>query len=423
MRKSRFLEAVKLTQEVLDDFIFMCEARAKPGYFTRVGKNKLSFKTTILFMLNFVRKSLQYELDNFFEVIDKEKVAISKQGFTAARKKIKPEAFMYLFNMIADWFYEQGSYKTYMGYRLCAIDAAILEINNSKKLRDVYNSAKGTSVELARGMTSCIYDIENNIIVKALITKCTAPEREVATQLIEMLRKSGSKNDLLLFDRGYPSIDFFFYLMSVHTKFVIRIPNNYYKNKIDSTLADQTIRFEKQGSEITLRVIKFELDSGIEEILVTNLMDTSLDVKHFKSLYFKRWGIEVKYDELKNKLEIQKFTGDSKETIEQDFYASMFLANMVSLVKQEADELIEIEHSMKKLKHQYTVNINILIGKLKDKLLVILLETLEELRLIMYQKILKEVIRNKVPKRPGRKFIRRKSLKANKNCMNRKTCI
>jgi hypothetical protein len=421
--KSKFLEAVEVTQKLLDDFIFMCDSRVKPTYFTREGNNKVDFKSTILFMLNFVRRSLQFELDHFFELFHKGEKVISKQGFTAARRKIKPEAFIELSRTIVDWFYNRNDYKTFMGFRLCAIDASIFEINNSQRLRDAYNSAKGTSVELARAMASCIYDIENNMIVKAIITKCTAGERDVAIQLIEMLKASGSKNDLLLFDRGYPSIDFFFYLMESSVKFVIRIPNNYYKKRIDPSLSDQTIRFERKGESICLRVLKFELDSGVEEILISNLTDDTMDVKTFKSLYFKRWGIETKYDELKNKLQIQKFTGDTPASIKQDFYASIFLSNMASLVKQEADEMIAKEQKQKNLKHEYTVNTNILIGKLKNKLVQIILEKSPRKRKSLYKKLMEEINRNRSPIRPGRKFIRKNSLKANKNCLNQRPCI
>lgn len=423
MVKSKFLEAVKVTQELLDDFIFMCEARVKPSYFTREGQNKLNFKTTILFMLNFVRRSLQLELNQFFELLNLEELAISKQGFSAARMKIKSGAFLKLHTTIVDWFYNQEGYKTFMGYRLCAIDASIFEINNSQRLRDAYNCAKGTSVELARGMASCIYDIENNMIVKALITKCTSAERDVAKLLINMLKESGLKNDLLLFDRGYPSVDFFLFLMEAGVKFVIRVPINNYKRRIDFSLSDQTIRFDKKGKTICLRALKFELDSGVEEVLFTNLMDDSMDIDMFKSLYFRRWGIETKYDELKNKLHIQKFTGDTPTSIEQDFYASVFLANMASLVKQEADAMIAQVHKDKNLKHEYKVNMNTLYGDLKKNLILIILEKNARKRISMYNKLLINISRNRVPIRPDRKFIRRNSLRANKNCLNQKSCF
>lgn len=45
-----------------------------------------------------------------------------------------------------------------------------------------------------------------------------------------------------------------------------------------------------------VRIIKFDLESGVEEVLLTNLFDESITVGDFKKLYFMRWGIEIKYD-------------------------------------------------------------------------------------------------------------------------------
>ncbi len=45
-----------------------------------------------------------------------------------------------------------------MVFRLFAIDASILEMNNSKRLKDAFGVAKGSSVELARAMASyCLF--------------------------------------------------------------------------------------------------------------------------------------------------------------------------------------------------------------------------------------------------------------------------
>lgn len=423
MEKSKFLEAVVIIQKLLDDFIFMCEARVKPTYFTREGNNKLNFKMTILFLLNFVRKSLQFEIDDFFNIFLKGESKISKQGFTAARRKIKPEAFIKLHQTLVDWFYNQNDFKTFMGYRLCAIDASILEINNSKRLRDTYSSSKGTSVELARAKASCIYDIENNMIIKALITKYTVGEREIAKQLIDMLMASGLKNDLLLFDRGYPSFDFFLYLRDSGVKFVIRISSNSYRGYMKPNIHDQIFEMKSKKKKIQIRGLRIFLNSGVEEILFTNLFEESLDVQAFKSLYFKRWGIETKYDELKNKLQIQKFTGDEQALVEQDFYASIFLSNMASLIQQEADEIISNDQQHKNLKYDYAANRNILIGKLKDNFIKIILERNPKKRRKMYKNLLNEIQRNRSPKRPGREFKRKTRLKANKNCLNQRPCI
>ncbi len=70
MKKSKFLEAVEVCRNVLNDYGFMCDSRTKSPYFSRKG-SKLTFVNTVLFALNLVTKTLQIELDNFFELIDK----------------------------------------------------------------------------------------------------------------------------------------------------------------------------------------------------------------------------------------------------------------------------------------------------------------------------------------------------------------
>ena len=122
-----------------------------------------------------------------------------------------------------------------------------------------------------------------------------------------------------------------------------------------------------------MRVIKFELESGIIETLVTNLFDETISLEDFKELYFKRWGIEVKFNEIKNKLQVENFTGKTVIAIEQDFYATMYLTNMVAQAKKDANEVIQENSKNKNLKFEYKVNTNVLIGKLKDTLITMLI--------------------------------------------------
>lgn len=72
-----------------------------------------------------------------------------------------------------------------------------------------------------------------------------------------------------------------------------------------------------------------------------------MKIEDFKELYFKRWGIEIKYDELKNRLEIENFTGATKIAIEQDFYASIYLSNMIELARKDIDETVTIGRKIK----------------------------------------------------------------------------
>src|SRR5665648_452445 len=421
--KKTFLEGLMRTEQLIDDIVFMCENRTKATYFTRAAHCKMNFHDLILSKLNFVKKTLQLELDSFFGTIKGVEYGITKQGYSEARQKISPTAFIKMADNIISWYYGDDDFKTFNGYRLCAIDASILEINNSERLRNAFGYGEGKTVKLARAKASCIYDIENDMMITSKITKYTTGEREIAVELIEKLKTLGLKNDLILFDRGYPSKKFISYLNSSGIKYVIRISSEKIKQVHQAKEPDQIVELNVDGKTINFRVLRFMLDSGVEEVLVTNLLDQSLGIKEFKALYFKRWGIEVKFYELKSRLEIQNFTGDTVISVEQDFYASIYLSNMVALAKNEANEKIAQNNEDKTLKYEYKVNTNILIGKLKDSMVLMLLEDNSEKRNTMFHSIMQEISKNMVPIRPGRSNVRKMGLKAHKHPMNQKRCL
>ncbi|GAE28237.1 mobile element protein [Halalkalibacter wakoensis JCM 9140] len=423
-KNKTFLEAIRVTEELLNDVIFMCESRMKSTYFTRRGNNKMDFNSLILFCLNFVKKSIQLELDDFHKLLNLPDVSISKQGFSEARQKISPNAFMKLVDVVTEWFYEDGVINTFKGYRLSAIDASILELNNSERLRTAFGFCENKTKRFARALASGIYDIENNIMIVSKITRYHTAERDVAIELIEKLKQMGLKKDLILFDRGYPSRHFISYLHMNTIKFLMRVSSSTLKEINESKGSDQRIQIKSaDGEVITLRVLRFTLDSGIEEILVTNVMDEDWGIQEFKELYFKRWGIEVKYMELKSRLQLENFTGDTAISVEQDFYASVYLANMIALLKHEANEKMTEENEGKGLKYGYKVNTNILIGKLKNSLTLMLLEEQPIKRTAIFHRIMQEISRHKVPIRPGRSFKRNMVLKANKYSLNKKRCL
>ena len=101
---------------------------------------------------------------------------------------------------------------------------------------------------------------------------------------------------------------------------------------------------------VKVRIVKFVLSSGEIETLMTNLFD--LNESEFKELYFKRWRSEVKYDVVKNKLEMPCFGGFSENVIMQDFWISMYLANMAAIAKNEADEKIKAERADSENKYE-----------------------------------------------------------------------
>ena len=86
MKKTRlFLECSKLIHKIIDSYLFLIKVRKNPKYFSKKGK--IGFKNIILFILNFGKKSLQIELDNFFKNICKTTDKVKSKRFLKPDKR------------------------------------------------------------------------------------------------------------------------------------------------------------------------------------------------------------------------------------------------------------------------------------------------------------------------------------------------
>ena len=415
-----FTEILKNVGESIKSYEYLCNARLQISFFARKGK--LGFENTILFILNLTKKTLQIELDNFFRSIGL-KDSVSKQAFSEGRQKISHEAFTWLIKDQVRITYTATDLKTYRGYTLMAIDGSTLELENTIELRNVFGYVENTTTKLARAKASGLLDVENGIMIDALIDRYDTPERELALRHLEKLKEFGLKNALLLFDRGYPSKEFIAKLTNESIDFTMRVSKSFLKEVNEVKSNDEVVTFRYKGKKYRLRVIKFMLDSDEEEILVTSLMDKSFTVADFKELYFKRWGIEIKYNEIKHRLQVENFTGKTVISVKQDFYATIFLSNMVVLAKMQSDDEVQERNDGKGLKYEYKTNVNILVGKLKDKMILMIMQENDKKRERMFKKIMKELVRNTVPIRPGRHNIRNFKKSGARYPMNAKRSI
>lgn len=154
----------------------------------------------------------------------------------------------------------------------------------------------------------------------------------------------------------------------------MRAAKNYSNQIINAKKEDQVISIKYNQNTYQIRVVRFLLSSGEEEILLTTLLDKKYSIADLKKLYFIRWETEINFDVLKNRLEIENFTSYSKIAIEQDFYATIYLSNMAELARRQSDDIIETRNKSKENKLEYKTNTNILIGTLKDEFILLLLE-------------------------------------------------
>ncbi|MEE4359792.1 MAG: transposase [Desulfococcaceae bacterium] len=87
--------------------------------------------------------------------------------------------------------------------------------------------------------------------------------------------------------------------------------------------------------EIKVRFVRIVPETGEIEILVTSLCDeTEYPTDNFKEIYHMRWGVETFYGVIKGHLNLENFTGKSVETVLQDFYATVFISSLESVITQ-----------------------------------------------------------------------------------------
>ena len=387
--------------------IFKNKSKKRPQDFSR--ERKMGFKKLIYFLLSMVKESSQNALERFFDKIG-EGIYMSQQAFSLARQKIKWEAFLELFVLTVNTYYMlyKEKLKYWKGFRLHAIDGIKYSLPNDPQLSEYFGtSGAGNISPTAQG--SALYDILNNIVVDAQIEPMTTDERTLARKHIRNLVKLESYEEwreLILFDRGYSSFALIKELMKAKIHFVMRVRNKFSIEIDELNCGDYVIDLEQGGEKHSVRVLKFLLDTGEEETLISDILEKKIGIKDFKELYFKRWSIETKYDQVKNKLEIENFSGRLVDNIRQDFYATMILTNVAAELINEAQELVDEDQKEKENKYTYKVNVNHTIGVLKDRLIKALCEEDDKKRGEMIDEIIVLLEKKIIPIRPDRSFPR-----------------
>ena len=330
-------------------------------------------------MLNFLRKSLVIEIHDFIEKMGQVSCSplklFTSSAYSQSRKKINPLVFESLSDTLVEEFYidNELGVKLWKGFRLLAVDGSTINLPFSKELSEKYGYARNqTGNTNVQARISVLYDVENQLVIDANVNPRSTYERATA---LKHLPKC-TTNDLVIFDRGYFSYDFLKALGNI--PFVMRLKSdlNPVKNFIKTNKTSQIVEInsckyiyknkgEQKPAHLKVRLIRVELSSGEIEILATSLHNTrKYPSKLFKELYFKRWKVETFYDELKNKLKVELFTGYSQRAILQDFYAAILVSNIQSIIVNDIKEEITIENQSKK--YEYKVNNNLSYGFLKE---------------------------------------------------------
>ena len=341
MKINCLFSAISKTKELIESCMKSSDLRLTPTSFMR--KRILCAMTVLTIVLWRIYHSLQLELDDYFDGLGTG-LEVSKQAFSKARQKLNPDYVRGFFDMTAEVAAREKSAETYKGMRLIAIDGSTAALENTPELKREFGCS-GPKSNVATALISMAYDSLNQVVYDCQIAPYSSSERELAIMHVRRLKELGLKGSILLFDRGYPSAEFITYLRQNGFHFIMRVRGKW-NEFVDAVPKKGVFVVNHNGTQCLVRVIKVTLDTGETETLLTSLNERRLPAADAAELYHKRWPVETGYDKVKSKLELENFSGKTKVTVLQDFYATMYLANLVEFAAVPAEKQIQEKYAV-----------------------------------------------------------------------------
>lgn len=331
--------------------------------FTR--QRKLGFKNLVEFIIKSGSSSIQNELIEHFKL---SKSLPTSAALCKQRKKLKPEYFEHIFRKFSVSF--ENNMKTMYGYRFIAVDGSTFLCPRNPLETETYHKI-GNNRGFNKIHLNACYDIINGIFTNCSIA--TSEKSHERIEFVKMLNQyPNPEKCLFIADRGYESFNILAHLVEKKSHFLIRArdinSNSILKglhlqgkgdefdlviNKLivkssealramtiepgDSVykLYKRSIDFvteEKPFYRMKLRILRFKLDNGSYEAVITNLTKDEASPERIKEIYNMRWGIETAFRNLKYTIGGYTFHGKTLIAVMQELLGKLILFNFCGFI-------------------------------------------------------------------------------------------
>ena len=352
--------------------------------FTR--RRKLPPELLISFLISQGASSTGNELADFFGFSSN---APSLPALNQQRDKLKPQVLEEVFRHLDSSLAKTESHP---GYRLLAADGSSFSFFSTPRWSpDDYFVSQGHS---AKGFYSvhlnALYDLGTHTYRDAFIQPVhSKDEYRAFCSMADRLETPPGVSDIFIADRGYCSYNNMAHVMEKGQFFLFRskdvnvrgaaghlpVP----KEGAFDVCLDITIKrshskkvrasgdyiafvdsassfdFVPYGSldtyTVPVRVVRFPLDGGSFECIMTNLPAGEFTTEDIKRLYFSRWGIETSFRKLKYTIGLSSFHSYKAEFIKQEIWAKLIAYNLTETVVSHA-----VVETRGNTKHSYKVN-------------------------------------------------------------------
>ena len=353
-------------RERLGSAEFLGRHRRRAQDFSR--QRHLSFARVLLMVLQKGARSLAGRLADFFAQLARgggaapalagDEPGVTPGAWTQARAKLAHTAFVELSERaVLEVFYapdNQAQVRRWQGRRLCAIDGSIIQLPASAALGEHFgwvqpsNQKGACGARQVQALASVYFDVLNRLGLEARLEPGRASERQLAA----LHRGAWRAGDVVLTDRGYCGLEWFAQVRAAAgVDFVCRVPRRCWvaSNVLfeeDRAGADQCVQLLPHAAQrnagmppagLRVRLVSLRLPGGQLEVLATSLLDAArYPLAALGEAYAQRWGIETYYGLLKGRLGLENFSGHTLEAVRQDFFGSVFLSNVESLLSAPA---------------------------------------------------------------------------------------
>ncbi len=296
-------------------------------------------------------------------------IMVSKSAFSKRRKLLGSEfyeAVFHHFNALC------SDTRLFKDYRVLAIDGTAVNMPRNPNSPTFMQNA-GHPNGINQFHVTPLYDVLNKVYLDAVIQPQPRMD-EVGALLFFLSWYSFAEKTLIVGDRGFESYSVFAsFFEKTSADFLIRVrsggaaamkpirvlPMQEFDRDIEFTITTSQSKADKEKGYILvqnrtydkagayrqhqqrwpfpspylmkLRVLRFQLDTGEFETLVTSL-PRSVTLDEIRELYHARWGIETAFRELKYGLGLTSLHGKSDDFVRQELWASMTLANFCNRI-------------------------------------------------------------------------------------------
>ena len=393
----------KLTEKIIgriknckENPTFRAEGHEKA--FTR--DRKLTAERIVAMIIKPAKQSLQKRLKDFGKKFMGGEYA-TKQAFSKQRQFVNPSFIREFYDEGAEELLENGKLETFKGFHLTGVDGVRIACENTPELIAEFGCS-GSKKDACTALASAAYDLIERVSFDCQIGSYSLSERELLNRHLDRLEAFGAEKFLIVADRGYPSYDLIETLIDREFSFVLRLSEGW-KNIISwmHDVSDKEFQYEYKGKTYIFRGLKIELEDKFE-YLVTNLDEAALSLDEAQYVYSLRWEIETFYGVLKTELELENFSGKTKNAVLQEFYATLTIANVCQCFINDADDEIVARNTHKNLKYEYQANRRQSIGEIVPVFLECVFTDSKRRRDRLWKEVEQYCAKFSEPIRPGR---------------------